>query len=81
MAPLDKTSRCGIIKVGSYTTQGNLKKYCRAILMDRGISINTYFFKIFILEQYVDDKWAGIKDLSSIILYGISLQLDKFVKP
>lgn len=44
-------------------------------------SIRKYFFKIFILEQYVDDKWAGIKDLSSIIFYGISLQLDKFVKP
>lgn len=43
--------------------------------------MKTYFFKIFILEQYVDDKWAGTKDLSSIILYGISLQLDKFVKP
>jgi hypothetical protein len=79
MAPLDKTSRCGIPKFRTYTTQRNLR-YCRATLKDKN-SIRKYFFKIFILEQYVDDKWAGIKDLSSIIFYGISLQLDKFVKP
>ena len=80
MAPLDKTSRCGIPIFRTYTTQRNLKILPRYIEGQRN-SIRKYFFKNFILEQYVDDKWAGIKDLSSIIFYGISLQLDKFVKP